>query len=74
MKEEQNRQTDVVLHLSTVSTFFSGVTVTALQISLEADQDSDSIALVNTFWFCALIMSIGAALNSILTAVWKRNP
>lgn len=31
-----------------------------------------TLVIVNTLWFCSLVLSIGAALNSVLAMVWKQ--
>ncbi|KAF5377906.1 hypothetical protein D9615_006796 [Tricholomella constricta] len=76
MHYEQKRDAEIVLNLSTVATFFSAVTATTLQMSVsiqgEGTRPSRVIAIVNTFWFCSLVLSIGAALNSLMAAAWKR--
>ncbi|KAG6884375.1 hypothetical protein C0993_011688 [Termitomyces sp. T159_Od127] len=77
MKYEQKRATEVLLTISTVSTFFSAVTATTLQTSLSIqgnDESNHLIFVVNTFWFSSLVFSIGSALNSLLAVVWKRTP
>ncbi|KAG6909670.1 hypothetical protein DXG01_016077 [Tephrocybe rancida] len=76
MQYEQRRDTEILLGVSTISTFFSAVTATTLQISLSIQGNSQSSLLfvVNTFWFFSLVLSIGAALNSLLAVVWKRTP
>ncbi|KAG6815350.1 hypothetical protein H0H87_002706 [Tephrocybe sp. NHM501043] len=74
MQYEQQRDTDILLGMSTASTFFSAVTATMLQTSLGINDDKFIISLVNTFWFCSLVLSIGAALNSLLAVLWKRTP
>jgi uncharacterized membrane protein YGL010W len=71
IRYEQKRQADVLLMLSTGATFFSAVTATMLQISYSIDCGS-VFSIVNTFWYCSLVFSIGAALNSILAMVWKQ--
>jgi len=80
MQYEQRRDTDIVLNMSTVATFFSAVTVTTLQMSVDganADNPKDNakyLSVVNTFLFGSLVLSIGAALNSLLAVAWKRTP
>ncbi|KAF8074131.1 WD40-repeat-containing domain protein [Lyophyllum atratum] len=79
MQYEQRRDTDIVLNMSTVATFFSAVTVTTLQMSVDrASADNAKnfqfLSVVNTFLFGSLVLSIGAALNSLLAVAWKRTP
>ncbi|KAI6043946.1 WD40-repeat-containing domain protein [Pisolithus marmoratus] len=59
-----------LLTLSTVATFFSGVTATTLQNS----SNSTSTGLgrgVNAFWFSSLVFSIAAAVNSLIGLSWR---
>lgn len=71
IRYEQKRGAAVLLALSTGATFFSGVTATMLQISYSVSHNP-VITIVNTFWFCSLVLSIGAAINSLLAMVWKQ--
>ncbi|KAG6839708.1 hypothetical protein C0991_012431, partial [Blastosporella zonata] len=72
LQYEEQRETDILISVSTVGSLLSAVTVTALQISLA---DNGSLAsIVNSFWFASLVFSIGAALNSLLSVIWKRTP
>ncbi|KAI6019824.1 WD40-repeat-containing domain protein [Pisolithus orientalis] len=66
----QNHAASNLLTLSTVATFFSGVTATILQNSY----DSTSTMLgrgVNAFWFSSLVLSIAAAVNSLIGLSWR---
>ncbi|EKM79624.1 hypothetical protein AGABI1DRAFT_107039, partial [Agaricus bisporus var. burnettii JB137-S8] len=54
-----------------VSTFFSGVTASTLQMSTGASDKDDTILLANLLWFMSMIFSVGAALNSLLAMAWK---
>ncbi|KAF8074129.1 hypothetical protein FPV67DRAFT_1739939 [Lyophyllum atratum] len=76
MQYEQKRDAESVLNMSTVATFFSAVTATTLQmsVSIQGDSPNKAIIIVNTFWFCSLVLSIGAALNSLMAGAWKRTP
>ncbi|KAI6029590.1 hypothetical protein BKA83DRAFT_4220783, partial [Pisolithus microcarpus] len=59
-----------LLTLSTVATFFSGVTATTLQNSYH----STATVLgrgVNAFWFSSLVFSIAAAVNSLVGLSWR---
>jgi hypothetical protein len=67
IRYEQKRDYDSVLNMSTMATFFSAVTATTLQTSLSSSQAGTPLSsIVDTFWFCSLVLSIGAALNSLL--------
>ncbi|KAG8750778.1 hypothetical protein FRC11_010066, partial [Ceratobasidium sp. 423] len=57
-------------NLSTVATFFSGVTATTLQFSYEA-HDETIQNLVNGLWISSLVFSIASAINSQLAYHWR---
>ncbi|QRW04758.1 hypothetical protein RhiLY_03757 [Ceratobasidium sp. AG-Ba] len=57
-------------NLSTVATFFSGVTATTLQFSFE-DVDTTLGSLVNALWISSLVFSIASAINSQLAYHWR---
>lgn len=69
---EQKRDADTMLTMSTVATFFSAVTATTLQTSFGVQIQSSILPIVNTLWFCSLVLSIGAALNSLVVVTWKQ--
>ncbi|KAF8064355.1 hypothetical protein FPV67DRAFT_1699223 [Lyophyllum atratum] len=76
MRSKREREAERVLTVTTVATFLSAVTATTLQMSIGVQGDtlpSTVIAIVNTFWFCSLVFSIGAALNSLLSSTWKHS-
>lgn len=59
-----------LLNLSTIATFFSGVTATAAQYSF--DQTETTLdQLVNLLFFGSLVLSISAAINSLLGLTWR---
>ena len=59
-------------NIGTIATFFSGVTATTLQFSITTTHKPIADA-VNSFWFMSLVLSIGAAVNSLLGMTWKRS-
>ena len=60
-----------MVNLLTLSTFFSAVTATTLQFSF--GQTGTPLAdLVNAFWLTSLVLSVGAAVNGLLTLSWKQ--
>ncbi|KAH6908348.1 quinon protein alcohol dehydrogenase-like superfamily [Coprinopsis sp. MPI-PUGE-AT-0042] len=61
-----------LLNLSTIATFFSAVTATTLQFSLELEFKGPASHAVNCFWFSSLVFSIAAAVNSLLGLTWKQ--
>ncbi|KAJ6495374.1 WD40 repeat-like protein [Mycena sanguinolenta] len=60
-----------VLNLSGVATFFSAVTATTLQFSINETGTAIKDA-VNSFWFASLVFSIAAVVNSLLGLTWKQ--
>jgi WD repeat-containing protein 26 len=66
IRYEQKRDSEYELNISTMATFFSAVTATTLQGALSSRPATTIHSIVNTFWFCSLVLSIGAALNSLL--------
>ena len=66
IRYEQKRDSEYDLNISTMATFFSAVTATTLQGALSSRPSTTIHSIVNTFWFCSLVLSIGAALNSLL--------
>ncbi|XP_006462911.1 hypothetical protein AGABI2DRAFT_119744 [Agaricus bisporus var. bisporus H97] len=72
ISHEQARSSLNLTNILTVSTFFSGVTASTLQMSTSASDDKDdTILLANLLWFMSMIFSVGAALNSLLAMAWK---
>jgi hypothetical protein len=65
IKVRQDRSISDLTGLSAIATLFSGVTATILQLSysVPANHLSD---LANTFYYASLILSIAAAMNSLL--------
>ena len=59
-----------LLNLSTIATFFSGVTATTAQYSF-ASNDSILAWMTNLLFFGSLVLSISAAINSLLGLTWK---
>ncbi|KAF8605224.1 hypothetical protein BDV93DRAFT_76919 [Ceratobasidium sp. AG-I] len=57
-------------NLSTVATFFSGVTATTLQYSFET-HGTFLPDFVNAMWISSLVLSIGSIINSQLAYYWR---
>lgn len=68
----QRRTHETLLSVSAGATFFSAVTATMLQISYSVER-SYIINIVNTFWYISLVLSIGSALNSLLSMGWRQS-
>lgn len=69
MGYEQERASERSAHISTVATLFSGVTASTLQMSMSVD---GNMFIVNALWLCALIFSVGAMLNNLLSITWRQ--
>ncbi|THG96437.1 hypothetical protein EW026_g5389 [Hermanssonia centrifuga] len=70
IRHGQKRENKTLIHLSTVATFFSAVTATTLQYSV--NQTATTLSrVVNGFWFSSLLLSSSAALNTWLILTWK---
>jgi hypothetical protein len=73
IRSAQEHDAGNLFNISTIATFFSGVTATTLQMSYMAD-GSMLEQTVNTFYFASLIFSVAAAINSVLGLAWRRAP
>lgn len=58
--------------ISTIATLFSGVSITAIQFSFQS-HGNKLANTVNGFWFVSLVLSIAAAVNSVLGLTWIQN-
>ncbi|KZT24240.1 hypothetical protein NEOLEDRAFT_1148845 [Neolentinus lepideus HHB14362 ss-1] len=67
----QNHAANNLQNLATIATFLSAVTATTLQFSYPENSSHIAVA-VNGFWFSSLVLSIGAAVNSVLGLTWKQ--
>lgn len=68
----QQNQASTYLIMTTIATFFSGVTATTLQFTF--NQTTAAIDnIVNALLFSSLIFSIASAVNSLLIMSWKRS-
>ncbi|KAF5368997.1 hypothetical protein D9758_002841 [Tetrapyrgos nigripes] len=67
----QQHEAENLQNLSTVATFFSGVTATTLSLSVD-NLDGPVSHVINLFWFISLVFSIAAAVNSLLGLTWKQ--
>ncbi|KAF9442241.1 hypothetical protein P691DRAFT_765428 [Macrolepiota fuliginosa MF-IS2] len=70
IKVTQKQETDRFLNMSMVATIFASVAATMLQLSVSTDKTSSAMLAVNALWFSALILSIGALLNNLLSMAW----
>lgn len=68
----QQNQASTYLIMTTISTFFSGVTATTLQFTY-AQTTAVIDNIVNALLFSSLIFSIASAVNSLLIMSWKRS-
>ncbi|KAF8321260.1 hypothetical protein DL93DRAFT_2073072 [Clavulina sp. PMI_390] len=70
IEHAQKRKANGLLNISTVATFFSGVTATAIQYSF-ASNDGATQQIVNFSWTSALVFSLASAINSQLAYRWQ---
>lgn len=69
----QQAHSNNLLKLSTVATLFSGITIQAVQSSL---QHSGTVLerVTTLLYFTSLVLSISAAVNSLLSHAWTDAP
>jgi len=67
----QKHGADSLLNLATTATFFSAVTASTLQFSYALKETPVQVA-ANVFWFSSLVVSIAAAVNSLMGLTWKQ--
>ncbi|KAG9118896.1 hypothetical protein FRC07_006350, partial [Ceratobasidium sp. 392] len=70
IRHAQSHTADGLQYLSTVATFFSGVTATTIQYSFDK-VGNPRADLVNALWIISLIFSIASAINSQLAYHWR---
>ncbi|KAI5122881.1 hypothetical protein M0805_003333 [Coniferiporia weirii] len=68
----QQHKTSRYLDMTTIATFFSAVTASMLQFTINNNLQPVSVA-TNTFMFSSLVFSIGSAVNSLLVTAWRRS-
>ncbi|KAJ3575744.1 hypothetical protein NP233_g906 [Leucocoprinus birnbaumii] len=73
IKHGPKRASDRFLQISAVSTLFSSVAASMLQVSSGAGEGNEiAILAVNYLWLCSLVFSIGATINGMLAMFWKQ--
>ncbi|KAI5117259.1 hypothetical protein M0805_006422 [Coniferiporia weirii] len=60
------------LTMTTIATFFSGVTATMMQMSYQNNTNSIEIA-TNAFLLSSIVFSVSSAVASLLTMAWNRS-
>ena len=73
LADEKERVTTRYLNITTIATFFSSVTVTALQTSLSINAGSTVWNVVNLFWFISLVFSVSSGVSSLLGMTWRKS-
>ena len=73
LAEEKERATTRYVNITTIATFFSSVTATALQTSLAISPGSTSWDVVNLFWFISLVFSVSSGVSSLLGMTWRKS-
>ena len=73
LADEKERVTTRYLNITTIATFFSSVTATALQTSLSINSGSTVWDVVNLFWFISLVFSVSSGVSSLLGMTWRKS-
>ena len=73
LAEEKERATTRYLNITTIATFFSSVTATALQTSLSINTGSTVWDAMNLFWFISLVFSVSSGVSSLLGMTWRKS-
>ena len=73
LADEKERATTRYLNITTIATFFSSVTATALQTSLSINAGSTVWDVVNLFWFISLVFSVSSGVSSLLGMTWRKS-
>ena len=73
LADEKERVTTRYLNITTIATFFSSMTVTALQTSLSINAGSAVWDAVNLFWFISLVFSVSSGVSSLLGMTWQKS-
>lgn len=68
----QSARNQDVVQLSTSATFFSAVTATTLQYSIELER-TRLRDVVNFLWFSSLVLSVAAAANSFMAVILRQD-
>ncbi|KIO25425.1 hypothetical protein M407DRAFT_25224 [Tulasnella calospora MUT 4182] len=69
IRDAQDRSQNWLQNISAVATFFSAVTATTLQYSIDGKHDLGTV--VRALWVSSLILSIASAINSQLAMHWR---
>ena len=72
LADEKERATTRYVNITTIATFFSSVTATALQMSISFTPSvlGDT---VNFFWFTSLVFSVSSGVCSLLGMTWRKS-
>ncbi|KAG9043620.1 hypothetical protein FS837_009319 [Tulasnella sp. UAMH 9824] len=70
IRTAQNHTQNGLQNLSTVATFFSGVTATTIQYTFDKTE-SHLQQVVNALWITSLVFSIASSINSQLAYHWR---
>ncbi|KAF8580609.1 hypothetical protein K439DRAFT_1636947 [Ramaria rubella] len=71
VRSSQQRAMSNFRTLATIATFFSAVTATTIQYSVNTPESSPLPRAALALWFSSLIFSIASALNSSLALMWR---
>ena len=71
MRSAQEHRRRNLRNMSTIATFFSGVTTGMIQISIPK-QDTSLEKIVNLLFVGSLVMSVAAVIQSLLALAWNQ--
>ncbi|THH03782.1 hypothetical protein EW145_g6008 [Phellinidium pouzarii] len=72
LRTAEQRVTDKYTSMSTTATFFSGITATAIQITVPMTGSALKDA-VNTVWLTSLVFSVGSVIASLIGLSWLQS-
>ncbi|KAF9454235.1 hypothetical protein P691DRAFT_770677 [Macrolepiota fuliginosa MF-IS2] len=72
IQEEQQESERFQNTMLTVTTLFSAVAATTLQMSISTGDTTPTMFAVNALWVSSLLFSVGALLNNFLYLAWLR--
>ena len=72
--KERNEASQIIQNTGLIAAFFSGITVTMMQFTLDSvDATTSPRMTVNTLLFSSLVFSVSSIINSILLSLWLKS-
>lgn len=69
---EDEKATNRYVNITTIATFFSSVTASTLQFSVQ-QTDTLTGGLVNLLWFISLVFSVSSGVSSLMGMTWRKS-